>query len=57
MLAVTWTALGLLAAEMRAGFAALGARIDAQSVRLDGIEARIDGLSARIDVHVDRHAS
>jgi hypothetical protein len=64
MIAVAWTAIGLLAATLLGTLYYLGARIDALGTRLDaridalgarldgridGLSARIDGLSARID--------
>jgi hypothetical protein len=66
MVAVAWTAIGLLAATLLGSLYWLGSRIDALGGRLDG---RIDALSSRIDalvkevarqgtlleVHLERH--
>ena len=59
MVAVAWTAIGLLAATLATTIAAilhLGARIDALSARVDGLSGRIDGLAARLDAHIQPHA-
>jgi hypothetical protein len=63
MIAVAWTAIGLLAATLAALVAAifqLGSRIDAQGRELraaiDAQGQRIDALAGRIDAHMERHA-
>ena len=70
MIAVAWTAIGLLAATLVTLVGAilqlssridaqgreLRAAIEAQGQRIDGLGGRIDGLAGRIDAHVERHA-
>jgi hypothetical protein len=63
MVAVTWSALGLLAAALFGSFFCLGNRLDSLShalgARIDGLDhslaGRIDGLATRLDTHLDRH--
>ena len=65
--AVTWTALGILAAMNLGTLFYLGSRIDGLGSRIDGLSARMDArfdhmderfdsLGARIDSHLDQHA-
>jgi hypothetical protein len=63
MIAVAWTAIGLLAGTLATLVGAifqLGSRIDAQGrERRAAIVAQgqgIDSLAGRIDAHVERHA-
>jgi hypothetical protein len=53
MVAVAWTAIGLLAATLLGSLYCLGTRIDGLSARIDQLGARrdgrIDSLSSRID--------
>jgi outer membrane murein-binding lipoprotein Lpp len=49
MVAVSWAAIGLLAATLLGSLYYLGARIDGLSGRIDGLSGRIDALSGRID--------
>jgi hypothetical protein len=66
MLAVTWTALGILAAAFTGVLAAvfhLGSRIDALGARLDAridaldrkVDTRTDALDRKLDVHLEWH--
>ncbi len=63
-MAVTWTAIGLLAATLVgafattiSGFSALNGRIDSLGGslggRIDSLDAKIDGLGARLDARID----
>jgi hypothetical protein len=71
MVAVAWTAIGLLAATLLGTLYYLGGRMDALAARLDGridalsgridalaarLEGRIDSLSTKLDTHIERHA-
>lgn len=64
MVAVAWTAIGLLAATLVGSLFYLGSRIDhlgdSLNARIDSLDARlsarIDALSAKMDTHLERHA-
>jgi hypothetical protein len=66
MEAVTWAALGILAAGQLGTLFYLGSRIDALSARMDArfahvddrfdqVSARLDAINARVDAHLERH--
>jgi hypothetical protein len=67
MVAVAWSAIGLLVATLLGSFFYLGNRIDGLGNRidnlgsrldgrLDSVAARLDALGARLDAHIERHA-
>jgi len=63
MVAVAWTAIGLLAATLLGSLYWLGSRIDGQSARIDALvrevsqlSARMDILTARFEAHLEHHA-
>jgi hypothetical protein len=64
MLAVTWTALGILAAAVfgmfaytAAGFGRIDARLDALAGRMDAQFARVDARFDSMDAKFDRLAA
>ncbi len=63
MIAVAWTAIGLLAATLLGSLYWLGSRIDAQAARIDALVrevaqmgARVDVLTARLETHLAQQA-
>lgn len=55
MVAVAWTAIGLLAATLLGSLYWLGSRIDAQAARIDELVRGVARLGTSLEVHIERH--
>jgi hypothetical protein len=50
MVAVAWTAIGLLAATLLGSLYWLGSRIDAQAARIDALVSEVSQFGARMEI-------